>query len=78
MRTSRIHVAAAMAFCAAAFSSMAQRHEHQQAVLKSGGRLPNEPSNGAYNYRGGPGNRAHQRAALKKRNVRRHRAACRG
>jgi Spy/CpxP family protein refolding chaperone len=78
MRGSPIRMAAALAFCAAAFGAMAQRHEKQQAVLKSGGFLPNEPTSGAFNYRGGPGNRAHQRAALKRRNVLRHRKACRG
>lgn len=68
----------AMAFAAAAFQSMAGRHERQAAVLKSGGSLPNEPTSGAFNYRGGPGTRAHQRAALKKRNRASHRKACRG
>lgn len=74
----RLSIAGAMAFAAAAFSAMAGRHERQQAVLKSGGFLPNDPTNGAFNYRGRGGNRAYQRAALKKRNQLRHRKACRG
>lgn len=73
-----IRIAAAMAFVAAAFSSMAQRHEKQQAVLKSGGYLPNDPTNGTFNYRGRGGNLAFRRAAQKRRNVLRHRKACRG
>jgi hypothetical protein len=38
----------------------------------------NPSSDGRHNYRGGPGNRSFQRAALKKRNQARHRKACRG
>lgn len=68
----------AMAFAAAAFSSMAQRHEKQQAALKGGGFLPNDPTNGTFNYRGRGGNLAFRRAAQKRRNVLRHRKACRG
>lgn len=70
--------AAAAAFAVAAFQAMAQRHENQQAVLKSGGFLSNDPTSGANNYRGGGGNRGYQRAAMKKRNQARHRRACRG
>lgn len=75
MRSSPIKLAmlGAMAFATAAFSAMAQRHEKQQAILKSGGFLPNDPTSGSYNYRGRGGNRAHQRAALKRRNRLAHR-----
>jgi hypothetical protein len=80
MRASPIRMAitAASLFVAAAFNAMSERQQHQMAVLKSGGKLPNDPTSGAHNYRGGPGNRAYQRQALKKRNQRRHRVACRG
>lgn len=37
-----------------------------------------DPAAGRFNYRGGPGTRAYQRAALKRRNRARNRRACRG
>jgi hypothetical protein len=68
----------AMAFAAAAFNAMAEK----QQALQLRNLTPRTPSGEdvAASRNGGPGrgNRAYQRAAQKRRNVIRHRRACRG
>lgn len=74
---------AAMVFIAAALESAALHAQERQARLLArvspqlAHTVRGEPSSGAFNYRGGPGNRRVQRVALKKRNQARHRRACR-
>jgi hypothetical protein len=77
MGSPRVIMAAAMAFAAATFNAIAGRQQ-QRALLASKGIYRNEATSGAHNYRGGAGTAAFRRAALKKRNQVRNRAAHRG
>jgi hypothetical protein len=74
---SRLRVLGALAFAAAAFNAMAQRKQ-DQLMSEAAGIFKPQASDGRFNYRGGPGTRSVKRAAQKRRNVIRHRKACRG